>query len=355
MKRVLVAMSGGVDSSTAAAILKKEGYDVIGVSYRIGNFYNRDESKRRCCNALDVSDANLVANKLKISHYVLDFETEFKEYIIEKFVSDYLNGYTPNPCILCNQYIKFEFLLDKLSVFDADFLATGHYAQLKKERDHLFIYKGADTEKDQSYVLFPIKKKTLNKIIFPLGTLKKNEVREIARENGLSVYKKNESQEICFVDRNYKDFVKNYSRAEEKKGLIVHVNGKILGEHNGIFNFTIGQRKGLGISYGKPLYVVSLDEHKNTVIVGEGEDLLKDNIYVENINIFVEPEYFKRERLFEVKIRYKHQGEMAYVEMDSENKMKITFIKKVRAPTPGQAAVIYEGNKLIGGGWISKD
>jgi len=291
-------MSGGVDSSTSAAILKKRGFDVIGVSYRIGDY--KKNGRKRCCNISDLIDANEVSRILGIPHYVIDLREDFRKFVVEPFVDEYKRGRTPNPCVLCNQFIKFDILFSKLKELNTDFIATGHYARILSIENEFGLFKGIDESKDQSYFLFSIHREKLSKILFPVGDLKKEEVRKIAEEIGIPVAKKSESQDICFIEGSYKDFVKNYISSLDSSGYIKDLSGNILGEHMGIFNYTIGQRKGFGISSKEPLYVVGINSRENSIIIGTKKDLMKRRLRASKANFLVPFEKIDG-KIFEVK------------------------------------------------------
>jgi len=273
-KRVLVAMSGGVDSSIASAILKDEGYEVIGATMKIWPKEQCGRHKEKsCCSLEDTEDAKKVCNALNIRHFVLNFEEVFKKEVIDYFTNEYLSGRTPNPCIVCNEKIKFGRLLKKAKELECDFIATGHYARIERNGTYK-LRESVDKAKDQSYVLFSLGYENIQNILFPVGNLTKSDVKNRARELGLSVHNKKESQEICFVpDNNYSDFIKEYSGVEVKKGDIVDLSGRKLGTHNGFWNFTIGQRKGLGIAHKHPFYVIDINPEDNTVIVGDSYEV----------------------------------------------------------------------------------
>jgi tRNA-specific 2-thiouridylase len=351
-KRILVAMSGGVDSSTVAAILKKEGHDVIGVTMQL---WDSDEGESGCCSPEDVRDARMVAEEIGIPHYVVNYVDVFKKYVIEDFISNYLSGRTPNPCILCNQFMKFNFLLRRAMELGADYLATGHYAriELDEEGRRFHLYKAVDESKDQSYFLFAITQKDLSRLIFPLGSMTKNEVREIANGMNLRVANKPDSQEVCFITGgNYRDFLQSHAEIKNEKGEIVDVNGNILGLHNGIFSFTVGQRRGLGISNGKPLYVVSIDQKSNRVVVGKEEDICRTRL-VANKVIWIDKAPVEEINV-KAKIRYRHRESDAVVKASSEGRAFVEFKNPQRAITPGQAVVFYSGDRILGGGWIEE-
>ncbi len=344
-------MSGGVDSSTSAAILKMKGFEVIGVSYRIADY--KEDKRKRCCNISDLLDANEVARKIGITDYVIDLREDFRKFVVEPFVEEYKKGRTPNPCILCNQFIKFEILFSKLNELNADFIATGHYARVLKVDNEYGLFKGIDETKDQSYFLFSIPKERLSKILFPVGDLRKEDVRKIAEEIGLHISKKTESQDICFIEGSYQGFIKKYISEINTSGYIKDLSGNIIGEHRGIFNYTIGQRRGFGISWKEPLYVVGIDAKENSIIIGTNRDLMKNKLKASKANFLLSPERIDG-KIFEIKIRYRNKGERGKVKILSENSFEVEFLKEVRAITPGQAAVIYDGERVIGGGWIDE-
>jgi tRNA-specific 2-thiouridylase len=346
-QKVCIAMSGGVDSSTSAALLNEAGFDVFGVFMKL---WDSSKNVRGCCSLDDANDALRVAEKLKIPFYVLNMKEEFKKFVVDYFVEEYKKGRTPNPCVMCNRFLKFDFLLKKAKTFGADYISTGHYARIEVEEGKKFIYKAFDGRKDQSYFLFNIPHNLIDSIVFPLGRLKKDEVRNKAEAFGLITSKKRESQEICFIDKDYREFLLEMG-VKEKKGYIVDAKGKILGIHRGYFNFTIGQRSGLNISVGKPVYVLRIIPEENLVIVGDEEKLYKTTFIAENCNFFDEP---KINELYFTKIRYSHKGDFAKLSPISSNEFLVEFEKPQRAITPGQAVVFYEGEKLVGGGWIKE-
>lgn len=350
-KRVVVAMSGGVDSSVAAALLLKEGFEVIGVTMRLWpKELCRKHKERSCCSLDDIEDARRVANRLGMRFFVMNFEKEFKKEVIDYFVSEYLSGRTPNPCILCNNRIKFGTLLKAAAQLGADFVATGHYARIYKGSGKKnFLMEGLDKAKDQSYVLFGLTRFQLSKSLFPLGGFKKNKVRRIAQELGLPVFDKLDSQEVCFLpDNSYKSFISKM--VGPSLGRIEDADGRFLGWHNGFWNFTIGQRRGLGVACGKPIYVISIDRDSNTVIVGERSEVKRKKFVVERVNWIIEP----KDKILEteVKIRYNHKKSKAKLNRTSKDIVEVEFKKPQEAITPGQAAVFYDGEYVLGGGWI---
>ncbi|MFH2011486.1 MAG: tRNA 2-thiouridine(34) synthase MnmA [Pseudomonadota bacterium] len=357
-KRVVVSMSGGVDSSVAAALLKERGHDVIGVSMQIWDYSgHKDGEFRSCCSPEDIYHARAVADKLGIPFYVLNLENEFEKEIIDYFVTEYAKGRTPNPCILCNQKLKFDILLKKALGLKADFLATGHYARIRwddsKER-HLLL-KGVDVEKDQSYFLFTLKQEEIKRLIFPVGGFTKKEVRKIAENIGLKVAYKKESQEICFIpDNNYRSFIAERIKENvSTKGNVINKDGEVLGRHEGIHLFTIGQRKGLGIPSSHPYYVLGFDLKSNSVIVGRDEDLLCKGLIAEDLNWISFP-YLDSEITVSCKIRYRYKDTEATVTSQDNGNVTVRFNIPQKAVTPGQAVVFYDGDVVVGGGWIKE-
>lgn len=349
-KRVLVAMSGGVDSSVAAAILKEDGYEVIGATMKLWPTEKCSEERdRACCSLKDIEDARKVCDKLGIRHYVLNFEDIFRKNVIDYFADEYLKGRTPNPCIVCNEKIKFGKLLKKAEELECDFIATGHYARIERNK----LRMGLDKSKDQSYVLFSIPSGALKKILLPIGNLTKKDVRKKAEESGLLVHEKPDSQEICFVPGNdYSDFIRKHAGLSSKRGNIVDDSGKVLGYHEGYWNFTIGQRRGMGIASSQPLYVNEIRHKENVIVVGGASDVKKKKFLVKNVNWIQEGGSKKPE--LEVKIRYNHEKSPAYLKEATKGSVEIEFKEPQNAITPGQAAVFYDGEYVLGGGWIDK-
>lgn len=339
-KKILVAMSGGVDSSIAAALLKKEGFDVVGVFMKLANLSNFKESEAR---------AEKIAKILKIPFKTLDLRKEFKGKIIKPFLKAYEKGITPNPCVVCNKEIKFKFLLETALKLDADFVATGHYAKIQKRKDKLYLLKGKDENKDQSYFLWKLSQKQLKFILFPVGNHTKDEVKKKAKKLRLPVFDIKESQEICFIQTTIGDFLKDYMKL--KPGNIVNINGGVLGRHQGLFFYTIGQRKGIKLPAG-PYYVSNKDLKHNILIVTKNEkDLLKKELLVKNVN-WILGKSPKLPLRIKAKIRYRHKTALASIYKIKNNKYKIKFKKAQRAITPGQSVAFYQKDELLGGGII---
>jgi tRNA-specific 2-thiouridylase len=347
MKKVIVAMSGGVDSSVAALLLKKAGFSVVGLTMCLG--IKSDHGGKRCCGPESISDAKKVCRDLGIKHYVMDFSTELEDKIISKFLGQYLKGQTPNPCVDCNKFIKFGILLEKTKALGFDYLATGHYAKIVKIKDKFLLKKPKDKVKDQTYFLYPIKKENLNSILFPLADYTKDQVRSIAKYNKLAIFDKPQSQDLCFVtDKRYTNFI-NERKEKNKEGLIKDKGGNILGKHKGIFSYTIGQRKGLGISAKKPLYVLAIDAKNNNVIVGKKQELKSKGLIASELNLFTD--YLPKSA--KAKIRYRHEGAECKIEKIGQ-KLKLIFSNQQEAITPGQAVVLYNQDTILGGGTIEE-
>ena len=354
-KRALVAMSGGVDSSVAAALLARDGYDVIGVTMRLFNspFEGAGKLSKSCCSLEDVEDARATCRIIGAKHYYMNFEKEFQQHVIDYFVGEYRQGRTPHPCLACNDRLKFSFLMERAELMDADVVATGHYAQIGVADDgRRTLLRGADVMKDQSYVLYNLRQDQLQRLAFPVGGYSKDEIREIARNEGLPVADKPDSQDICFIPTGtYREFVEE--RLEEPKpGVVVDVDGNVLAEHDGIHQFTIGQRKGLPMMGGtkRPVYVTSINSKSGRVTVGSVQRLLRDEVYASAINwIDGSPPVGTN---LTAKIRYRSPEEPASVEMLSADVAKVIFAEPMRACTPGQAIVFYNGDQVLGGGFI---
>lgn len=355
MKKVVVGMSGGVDSSVTALLLKKQGYDVTGVTL---NIWQRDDKSntcdKSCCGIEAVNDARRVCDKLDIPYYVFDFRDIFKEKVIDYFAFEYMNGRTPNPCNACNRFVKFEALLNKAISLGIDYIATGHYARVDYNKDtgRYFLRKSVTLDKDQTYALYNLTQEQLSRLVMPLGEFTKPEVRKMAEEAGLVNAKKSESQDICFIeDNNHYKFIQEKYNYIPAKGNFVWKDGKILGKHDGIIKYTIGQRKGLGIGFGKPVYVTKLDTNKNEVVLGDMEDLFSKELVCNKVN-FMPFEKLESPLVVEAKIRYSSKPSKATIYPLKNGEIKIVFDEPQKSITPGQAVVFYDSDILIGGGTI---
>ncbi len=356
-KRVVVAMSGGVDSTTVAALLKKEGHDVIGITMQLLDY---GDAEGGCCSLDQVVDARRAAAELGFPHYVVNFTEEFNKYVLVDYVDKYTSGKTPIPCVLCNKHVKFDLLLQKALDLGADYLATGHYARIEKdpESGRLSLKKAVDESKDQTYFLYTLSQKELGRLMFPLGGMTKDEVREIARGFSLRQAEKPDSTGVCFVpDGNYRDYLEARSAFAAGKGDIVSPGGDVLGTHRGVFSFTIGQRRGLGIATGKPMYVTRIDPGSNRVYVGDEGDLYRTKLIAEDITwVDNNYDYSKLNDILEVnaKVRYRHRESPAGLRMWSGSEGMLEFRDPQRAITPGQAVVFYSRDRVLGGGWIKE-
>jgi tRNA-specific 2-thiouridylase len=354
--RVVLAMSGGVDSSASAVLLRRQGYDVVGLFMRTGVEHAdgpRPDHKKGCCSAIDAGDARRVADKLDIPFYALDFEREFGR-IIDYFADEYARGRTPNPCVVCNNWLKFGQLWAFGQKIGADFIATGHYAQVKPGPGGFELHKGADPEKDQSYVLHGIKPEVLPHLLFPVGGFTKAEIRAVARDAGLlAVADKPDSVEICFVPSgNHTDVVRARRPEVAAAGVIAERDGTVLGTHDGIDRFTVGQRKGLGVAAGRKRFVLEILPESRTVVVGDPDDLLANGLEASRVNWLVPPP--SEPLRCAAKIRYRHAGVPATVTATADGGAVVAFADPQPAVTPGQAVAFYDGTRVLGGGWIER-
>ncbi|MCR4956469.1 MAG: tRNA 2-thiouridine(34) synthase MnmA [Lachnospiraceae bacterium] len=356
-KKVVVGMSGGVDSSVAAYLLKEQGYDVIGVTMQI--WQDEDEytleSNGGCCGLSAVDDARRVAQVIGIPYYVMNFKKEFKEHVMDYFVDEYIHGRTPNPCIACNRYVKWESLLKRSLDIGADYIATGHYARIKKlENGRFAIANSATAAKDQTYALYNLTQEQLKRTLMPIGDFPKERVREMAQEFHLPVAHKPDSQEICFIpDNDYAGFIqKEMGNQVPKPGHFVDVHGNVIGEHKGITHYTIGQRKGLNLSMGHPVFVVDIRPETDEVVIGEAEDVFSKELIADRVN-FMGVKTISDGDEFIGKIRYGHKGAKCHVSMMKNDKIHVEFEEPVRAITKGQAVVLYKNDYVALGGVIS--
>jgi tRNA-specific 2-thiouridylase len=365
-RTIAVAMSGGVDSSTVAAMLRAEGHSVIGLTMQLWNQRRLagregmpEAVQGRCCSLDDVYDARRVAQTIGIPYYVVNHEERFEREVVRPFVEEYLSGRTPIPCSLCNNHLKFDQLLVVALQIGADTLATGHYARVEfdEQRGRWLLKRPTDLAKDQTYFLFGLTQEQLSRTIFPLGGMTKPEVRELARKHGLALAEKPDSQEICFVPGgDYKRFLDAYleeqgDRLSDTSGDLVTTDGKVIGEHSGIHNFTVGQRKGLGVATGSPLYVIQIKGATGEVVVGRDEELYSKTLRACRVNLIAVDNLLEPMRV-RVKIRHRHEGAPASIEKSGSDEVLVTFDEPQRAITPGQAAVFYDEGVVVGGGWI---
>jgi tRNA-specific 2-thiouridylase len=352
--RVVLAMSGGVDSSVAAYLLRRQGYDVVGLFMRTGvhdGADSRADRKKGCCSAADSADARRVADRLDLPFYALDFEADFNR-VIDYFADEYLAARTPNPCVVCNSWLKFGRLWEYGQQLRADYIATGHYARVVERGGVYELHRANDPDKDQSYVLFGLPREILARVVFPVGAYRKNEVRALARAAGLSVADKPDSVEICFVPNgDHAALVRERRPARTTGGHIVDTAGNVLGDHNGYERFTIGQRKGLGVALGQRHYVLRIVADDNEVVVGDREALLAPGLTAERVNWLIDPPAGRFP--CQIKIRYRHTAAPGIVEAGSDGSAIVTFDEPQAAVTPGQAVVFYDGSRVLGGGWIA--
>jgi tRNA-specific 2-thiouridylase len=364
---IAVAMSGGVDSSTVAAMLRAEGYNLVGLTMQLWNqrrLAGRDGMPEavtgRCCSLDDVYDARRVAETIGIPYYVVNHEDRFERDVVRPFVQEYLSGRTPIPCSLCNNHLKFDQLLTVAQQIGADAVATGHYARVEFDdaRGRWLLKRPTDRAKDQTYFLFGLTQDQLSRTLFPLGSMTKPDVRELARKHGLALAEKPDSQEICFVPGgDYKNFIDAYLAEQgdalpDTSGELVTTDGRVIGEHSGIHNFTVGQRKGLGVATGSPLYVIQIKGDKRQVVVGEPENLYSKTLIARRTNLISVDDLSEPMRV-SVKIRHRHDPAAATIKKTGADEILVTFDDQQRAVTPGQAAVFYDGDVVVGGGWIA--
>lgn len=346
-------MSGGVDSSVAAQLMVENGFECIGATMRLHDSNIDENTEQSCCTSKDIEDAKAVADALKFDYYVYDFQGDFERCVIGNFIDCYLCGKTPNPCIECNRNLKFKKLMETALDMGYNFVVTGHYvrSEFDEKTGRYILKKAVDETKDQSYVLYSLTQEELKHTIFPLGNMTKAQIREKAKENGFINADKSDSQDICFVpDGKYADFIEKRLDKPIEKGNFVDKQGNVLGEHQGIIRYTIGQRKGLGIALGKPAFVTDIRPESNEVVLGESEDLLKSHLVAENINLISVDNLFEKREL-KAKIRYSKQEQPAIV-YQKDDKLYVDFLEPQRAITKGQAVVIYDGDVVVGGGTI---
>ena len=354
--KIVVAMSGGVDSSTVAGIMKKQGYKVIGVTLKLYDNTKEVAKSKQCCSGQDIMDAKRVANKLDIEHKVLFYQNKFKQGVIDNFVDSYLTGETPIPCVQCNKTVKFNDLLNEAKNLNADALITGHYVKSITKDNETNMYRAIDENRDQSYFLFNTTREQLNFLRFPLGGLLKNETRKIAKNLNLNVADKPDSQDICFVpDGDYVSVIEKYKPESFKKGNIKNIYGNVIGVHDGIVNFTIGQRKGIKVSARDPLYVIDINSKKNEIIVGNKNALLKKEIILKDVNFLTEKDTFNEE----IYVKVRSTGKLLKSKLNIDKDVtKISLLEDEYGISPGQACVFYSkdefGEKVLGGGWIAK-
>lgn len=354
-KKVVIGMSGGVDSSVGAYLLKEAGYDVMGVTMQI--WQDEDEQVQEenggCCGLSAVDDARRIAMALNIPYYVMNFKKEFKENVMDYFVAEYIQGRTPNPCIACNRYVKWESLLHRSLSIGADYIATGHYAQIVQlENGRFALKKSVTAAKDQTYALYNLTQEQLSHTLMPVGAYTKDEIRKIAETISLRIARKPDSQEICFIpDHDYASFIEQTTGQKSVPGNFVDSRGNILGRHKGIIHYTIGQRKGLNLSMGKPVFVVAIRTETNEVVIGDGTEVYSDRLYANRLN-FMSIEKLEGTMQVQAKIRYSHKGSACTIQMVDEDRVLCIFEEPQRAITPGQAVVFYDGDIVVGGGTI---
>ena len=357
-KKVVVGMSGGVDSSVAAWLLKEQGYDVIGVTMQIWQEQERavQEEEGGCCGLSAVEDARRVAYELGIPYYVMNFRDEFKKQVIDYFIREYLEGRTPNPCIACNRYVKWESLLKRSMEIGADYIATGHYARIDRLENGRYALRTSQTNaKDQTYALYNLTQEQLKRTLMPVGEYTKDEIRKIAEKINLRVANKPDSQDICFVpDGDYASYIEETAGVKPEPGNFVMSDGTVVGTHKGIIHYTVGQRKGLGLSLGHPVFVLEIRPETNEVVVGSNEEAMSRYVRARQINFMSVEDLVEPKRVW-AKIRYNHKGAWCTVEKTGDDEILCTFDEPVRAITPGQAIVLYDGEYVLGGGTIIGD
>lgn len=352
-KKALIAMSGGVDSSVAALMMKEKGYECIGVTMKL---YDNDDigvsREKTCCSLDDIEDARSVAYRIGIPYYVVNFKEDFKDKVMDPFVDCYVKGWTPNPCIECNRHLKFEHLYRTAKELECDVIVTGHYARIEEEDGRYLMKRAVDATKDQSYVLYSLPQEQLAHTMFPLGEMTKEHVREIAQENGFINSHKRDSQDICFIpDGNYRRFMEDEYGIHAETGDFVNRKGEVLGQHHGYYGYTIGQRKGLGIAAASPYYVIDILPEKNQVVLGSNEDLFRRTLIADNMNWLVDAGNYANEVL-QAKVRYRQQAQDAQIECLGNGRVRIHFLQPQRAITKGQAVVLYQKDRVLGGGTI---
>lgn len=351
--KALIAMSGGVDSSLAAKLMIDAGYECVGCTMKL---YDNEEihlsNTHTCCTLDDVEDARRVAHDLSMDHYVFNFKDGFRENVIQRFIDAYESGETPNPCIDCNRYMKFEKLFDRAMELDCDYVVTGHYARIESDGSRYYLKKALDDTKDQSYVLYSLTKEQLKHVQFPLGRLKKTEVRKLAEESNFVNASKPDSQDICFVpDGKYAEFIEKETDKKYEEGNFIDVSGNVLGRHKGIIRYTIGQRKGLGIALNEPMYVKEINVKDNTVMLARDRELYSSELTARNINL-ISVDSIKEPMEVMAKVRYRHVPAAAVVTQTADDEIKVVFREPQRAITKGQAVVLYDGDVVVGGGTI---
>lgn len=356
-EKVVVGMSGGVDSSVAAYLLLKAGYDVIGVTMQIWQDEDIEvqSANSGCCGLSAVDDARRVANKLGIPYYVMNFKEEFTNSVIDYFVEEYQNGYTPNPCIACNRYVKWESLLDRSLSIGAKYIATGHYAKITKlENGRYTLQESVTADKDQTYALYNLTQDQLAHTLMPVGEYTKDEIRKIAKEIDLRTHNKPDSQEICFIpDNNYAKFISEYTKKEQEEGNFINSDGQVIGRHKGIINYTIGQRRGLNLSMGHPVFVLAIRPETNEVVIGNSDEVYSDKLYANDLNFMSIPD-LEGDMKVTGKIRYSHKGSTCTIRKVADDKIECIFDEPQRAITPGQAIVFYDKDIVVGGGTIMR-